>query len=69
VKIEAKDILTAINTGRPLASAPENVENFNSLQIRYSERYVFSSVDDFTLARDMIATHPETRTGPRLQGA
>jgi hypothetical protein len=63
----AQDILTAINTGRPLASAPENVENFNSLQIRYAERYVFSSVDDFKLARDMIATHPETKTGPRLQ--
>lgn len=65
----AQNILTAIDAGRPLAFAPENVENFNSLQIRYAERYVFSSLDDFSLARDMIATHPETRTGPRIKGA
>jgi hypothetical protein len=65
----AQNVLTAIDTGRPLASAAENIENFNSLQIRYAERYVFSSVDDFALARDMIAAHPETRTGPRIQWA
>lgn len=41
--------------------------NFNSLQIRYAERYVFSLVDDFALAREMIADNPPVRTGLRPQ--
>lgn len=57
----------AMDTGRPLQYKPENVVNFNSLQICYAERYVFSCVDDFALAREMIASHPDIRTGPRAR--
>lgn len=45
----------------------ENVENFNSLQISWSERYVFSSTDDFALADSMLADHPVLRSGPRTK--
>jgi hypothetical protein len=58
-------LLEAINTGKALAYSKESVENFNSLQISYSERYVFSSTDDFHLAKDMLKSHPELRRGPR----
>lgn len=57
----------AMDTGQPLQYKPENVVNFNSLQICYAERYVFSCVDDFALAREMIASHPDVRTGPRAR--
>jgi hypothetical protein len=55
----------AINTGRPAVYNKENVENFNSLQISQSERYVFSSVNDFHLAKDMLQAHPSLQRGPR----
>lgn len=57
----------ALKTGRPLEYKKLNVENFNSLQIARSERYVFSSINDFDLAKDMIESHPELRQGPRMQ--
>ncbi len=57
-------MLSAIEAGEPLPSDKDNILNFNSLQIRYAERYVFSSVDDFRLAREMVED-PEMRIGPR----
>lgn len=49
----------------PVQFSTANVENFNSLQVLRSERYVFSMVNDFTLARDMINDNPKIRNGPR----
>ena len=60
-----RDMMAAIETGCPVTFSQEHVVNFNSLQIRYAERYVFSPNDDFGLARQMIAAHPELRIGPR----
>lgn len=58
-------ILRAIESGTPIQYSPENVMNFNSLQIAHAERFVFSSADDFSLAKQMLAQHPSTRGGPR----
>lgn len=57
----------AINTGRPLTYTGENVENLNSLQVAWSERYLFSSVDDFRLTRNMLQAHPNLKRGPRAR--
>jgi len=62
-------ILEAIDTGCPLQSMPENVEFFNSLQISTAERFVFSSVDDFSIVKEMIKTNPELRHGRRMSEA
>lgn len=42
-----------------------NVENFNSLQIAWSERYIFSTLNDFRLASEMLEVQPRLRGGPR----
>lgn len=57
----------AINTGRALMYNKANVENFNSLQIARSERYVFSSIENFDLARAMLQSHPNLKHGPRAE--
>jgi hypothetical protein len=57
----------ALSTDRPLAYSAENVENFNSLQIARSERYVFSFTNDFELAKEMLGAQPSLRAGPRLE--
>ena len=56
---------TAIRSGSALMYEEQNVRNFNSLQIARSERYVFSSVNDFRLARDILELHPRLKRGPR----
>jgi hypothetical protein len=63
----AEALAEALRTGNPLAYAEENVTNFNSLQVWQAERYVFSSTEDFALARDMVASSVKLRTGPRMR--
>jgi hypothetical protein len=55
----------AINSGRPFMYKEENVENFNSLQVAWSERYLFSSINDFQFTRDMLRSNPNLKRGPR----
>jgi Protein of unknown function (DUF4238) len=43
---------------------PENVIHLNSLQVIHSSRYVYSSINDFDLVRDMLAKQPSIRTTP-----
>ncbi len=57
----------ALRTGHPAMYTKENVENFNSLQVARSERYIFSSVNDFRLAEEMIRARSNLRRGPRMQ--
>jgi hypothetical protein len=61
------DWTRALRKGTPLSSEPENVLNHNSLQVRQAERYMFSSLPDFSLVEDMIANEPQYRVGPRPQ--
>lgn len=56
---------TSLRSGAPLHFTPENVENFNSLQVAWSERYIFSSSEDFELARSMLKAEPHLKKGPR----
>lgn len=56
----------AIRAGSKLMYEPRHVMNFNSLQVGRSERYLFSSMNDFSLADRMIDDHPHLRTGQRL---
>jgi len=55
----------ALLSGDPVQYSHANVENFNSLQVIWSERYIFSSVNDFHLAKTMLADHPHLKQGPR----
>jgi hypothetical protein len=61
----AHEVLRAMELGSPLDYPPECVLNFNSLQVRHAERFLFSNIDDFSLAREMIAAHESYKTGPR----
>jgi hypothetical protein len=59
-------ILEGFQKGLPVQLQPENVENFNSLQVINAERLVFSSDGNFNLVEDMMRTNPELRKGPRI---
>lgn len=62
-----EETISAIESGQPLMFRHDNVVYFNSLQILYAERYVFSNTDNFSLARKMIASNDNVRCGPRYQ--
>lgn len=57
---------SAIRTGSTLLYESTHVMNFNSLQVGRSERYLFSSKNDFALADRMINDYPQIRSGQRL---
>jgi hypothetical protein len=51
--------------GFPIPSQPANVEYVNSLQVLFSERFVFGPTADFAMIEDMIAKNEDVRRGPR----
>jgi len=55
----------ALLSGEPVRYSHANVENFNSLQVIWSERFIFSSENDFHLAEAMLTDHPSLKQGPR----
>lgn len=57
----------ALETGSVLHYEREHIENFNWLQIVHAESFVFSSRDDFELARKVVAQSDELRQGRRMQ--
>jgi len=63
------DTLRQIEEGAPLVCSNDNVVYLNHLQIRYAERHVMSSKDDFDLARQMISDNAHIKSGPRLEMA
>lgn len=55
-------------TGRTtLQLDAENVKYHNSLQVISAERFIFSLHDEFDMAREMLASHPTLKTGPRVE--
>lgn len=62
--IEALD--ASLSGGAPLSYSPENVTNFNSLQVMHAERYLFSCVDEFSLAKQMLADNQAFSRGRRV---
>lgn len=50
-----------INNGKLLELTDANVTNLNSLQVKYSTRFIFSYDNDFTLAKEMIKDVPQYR--------
>ena len=65
----ARDFLQAVASGRPARMDPLNVVFLNSLQIIRAERFVFSASGDFSLVEEMLRSHPELRTGVRIEEA
>jgi len=47
--------VNAIDTGTPDPLFAENVNHINSLQVQYASPFIMSSIDDFALAKLMIA--------------
>jgi hypothetical protein len=61
-----RELVNAVDTGRPLDLSKQNVEHLNSRQVHMASRYVYCSDPRFTLARRMLAEDPEMRAGPRI---
>jgi hypothetical protein len=62
---EAVRLLGAFRTGKCSSLPKVSIEFVNSLQVWNAERYVYSAVDDFALAREMLARNLKLRRGPR----
>jgi len=56
-----ENLMACFDTGISIPFKSENVINHNSLQVKYSSRFVFSSTDDFSLAKEMLAAHQDLK--------
>jgi hypothetical protein len=59
-------ILEAFRTGRPCDAVDTNMDYFNSLQVRYANRYVICGNGDFALAREINRKFPDSRGSNRF---
>lgn len=53
--------------GAAIPMREDNVINHNSLQVKWSSRFVFSSKNDFSLVRQMIAADPRFKKGIEIK--
>ena len=53
--------------GTAIPMMAQNVINHNSLQVKWSSRYVFSSRNNFSLVREMIAADPNFKNGIKVK--
>lgn len=57
--------LRAVQHGTALAMEKDRIRFQNSLQLGFAERFVYSWIDNFQDARDILAENPRRRTGLR----
>lgn len=62
-----EEMVSGLKTGKPVDVMRDNVINHNALQVMYSSRFVFSSNDNFTLAKQMIKEQPKYKKGPKAE--
>ncbi len=55
---ELEIVEKALTTRKAVEILPERVMNLNSLQVVFSTRFVFSSLDNFSLVRKMVDSNP-----------
>jgi len=63
----AIDRVERIRNGKRTALSEENVIHYNSLQVMFSDRFVYSSDGDFGLVKRMISDNEKYRRGIRFQ--
>ena len=49
--------------GRPIFQSEENVAFLNGLQVIFAHRFLYSSIDNFVLAKEMVEKDPKYKTG------
>jgi len=65
IQAHAGPYLRAIERGTSVLIEKEHIRFQNSLQLGFAERFVYSSIDNFDDARDILAENPRRRVGPR----
>lgn len=60
-------IIEGMDKGVPISSTMDNIINYNSLQVSFASRFVFSNNNDFSLAEKMIKTDPDLIHGPKIK--
>lgn len=61
------DVGKAYENGTSIAQSTENVKFLNSLQVMFSEQYLFCEKDHFHLVEEMISDNEKYKFGPRIK--
>jgi len=57
----------AYENGTPKKQTPDNVRFLNSLQVKFSEQYIYCEKNKFSLAKEMISDDSRYKSGIRMQ--
>ena len=66
---ELEELVAGFREGAGVRTKDESILNINSLHVRNSHRFVFSSTDDFALVEDILSDHPDHKYGAKIAAA
>ena len=61
-------VLDSIDNGVPFHYSKDHVENVNSLQVKFSNRFIYSSDGNFELVKDMLKFDPSLKNPKYIMG-
>lgn len=62
-----EEFIAGMRDGTPINMVPDNVLNLNSLQVVFSDRFIYGTSDAFEVARQMIRENPKFKTAPHME--
>jgi len=65
IHAHARPYLQGLESGSHIVLSKEHVPFQKGLQVAYAERFVYSPIDNFEDARQILGESPKLRTGPR----
>lgn len=66
---ELEELVAGFREGAGVRTKDESILNINSLHVRNSHRFIFSSTNDFEMVEDIISEHPDLKTGAKIAAA
>jgi hypothetical protein len=66
---ELEELVAGFREGAGVQIKDESILNINSLHVRNSHRFIFSSTDDFEMVKDILTEHPYLKFGANIAAA
>ncbi|MES1945631.1 hypothetical protein PC39_15991 [Salinisphaera sp. PC39] len=63
---ELEELVAGFLEGAGVRTQDESILNINSLHVRNSYRFIFSSKNDFEMVEDILSEHPDLKTGAKF---
>ena len=66
---ELEELVAGFREGAGVRTKDESILNINSLHVRNSHRFIFSSTNDFAMVKDILSEYPDLKSGAKFVAA